>query len=338
MQPLLEQIQSAAMRAADLCKQMLAYAGKGRFDVRTLDVNAVVEETTRLLHVSISKHVTLSFDFAPGLPAVCADATQFRQVLMNLVINASEAIGDRVGRIAVRTGVARIEPGHLAEIRGTPELAPGDYVFLEVEDTGSGMSPDVQARIFDPFYTTKFTGRGLGLAAVLGIVRGHRGALTVRSTPGTGTRFRVLLPQVESLPPAAPQTDLPPASPPGGGVRILVIDDEENVRCSVRRMLEYLGHRVEVVADGLRGLARYTADPAAFSLVLLDLTMPHPDGIETLRALRQRCADARVVMMSGYSEQEFSRRSGVETPTDFIQKPFRIEDLRATIARCLADG
>ncbi len=330
----LEQIETAAMRAADLCKQMLAYAGKGRFDIRTLDVNAVVEETTRLLQVSISKHVALSFDFAPGLPAVCADATQFRQVLMNLVINASEAIGDKPGHIAVRTGVARVETGQIAEIRGAPDLAPGDYIFLEVEDSGVGISPEVQARIFDPFFTTKFTGRGLGLAAVLGIVRGHRGALTVRSTPGTGTRFRVLLPQVENLLPAPSKTSASAFSKPSGGARILIIDDEESVRHTAQRMLEYLGHRTVVAPDGERGVALYAEDPAAFTLVLLDLTMPHPDGVETLQALRQRCPEVRVVMMSGYSEQEFFRRSGLDTATDFIQKPFRVEELGAAIERC----
>src|SRR5439155_19214301 len=189
VQPYLEQIEVAAARAADLCKQMLAYSGKGRFVVNRIDLNALIEDTTRLLQVSISKRAVMKFHLAEGLPVVLGDATQLRQVIMNLVINASEAIGDKSGFISISSGMTRADRAYLAGSYFAPDLPEGDYVFLEVADNGGGMPPEVQAKIFDPFFTTKFTGRGLGLAAVLGIVRGHKGALKVFSEEGWGTTF-----------------------------------------------------------------------------------------------------------------------------------------------------
>ncbi|MEQ2006185.1 MAG: PAS domain S-box protein, partial [Limisphaerales bacterium] len=190
----LEQIEKASLRAADLCRQMLAYAGKGRFVVQPFDLTQLVQDTAHLLQVSVSKKAVLKFDLDAGLPPVLADASQLRQIVMNLVINASEAIGDRSGVIALSTGLVRADRRYLADTHLAGNLPEGDYVFLEVSDTGCGMTPELRARIFEPFFTTKFAGRGLGLAAVLGIVRGHRGALRVYSEPGKGSSFKLLLP------------------------------------------------------------------------------------------------------------------------------------------------
>ncbi|MEI9896700.1 MAG: ATP-binding protein [Chthoniobacter sp.] len=197
LQPYLQQIEAAAARAADLCKQMLAYSGKGRFVVNRLDLNALIEDTTRLLQVSISKRAVMKFHLAGGLPVVLGDATQLRQVVMNLVINASEAVGEKSGFIAITTGLIRADRAYLSGAFFARDLPEGDYVSLEISDNGGGMSPEVLEKIFDPFFTTKFTGRGLGLAAVLGIVRGHNGALKVFSEEGWGTTFKILLPCAE---------------------------------------------------------------------------------------------------------------------------------------------
>ena len=197
--PIIEQIEQATHRAADLCKQMLAYSGKGRFVVQQLDLNQLAEDTTHLLNISISKNCVLRFNLAAKLPAIAVDATQIRQIIMNLVINASEAIGTRSGVIAISTGVARVNHDYIATLLHPGGITEGDYVFLEVSDNGTGMSSANLEKIFDPFFTTKFTGRGLGLAAVLGIIRGHKGALKVYSEVGRGTTFKILLPCSDAL-------------------------------------------------------------------------------------------------------------------------------------------
>src|SRR6188768_1308711 len=192
-------IVTAAQRAADLCRQLLAYAGKGAFVIERLDLNRVAQETARLLELSVHT-CTLEYDLAPGLPAIEADTSQIRQVIMNLVLNAAEAIGSRPGRIQVTTAAVTLRDGDLHDALPAGTRLAGSFVRLEITDDGVGIPPDVRARIFDPFFTTKFTGRGLGLAAVLGIVRSHDGALTVRSQAGLGSTFCVYLPAAEGAP------------------------------------------------------------------------------------------------------------------------------------------
>jgi two-component system, cell cycle sensor histidine kinase and response regulator CckA len=336
-QPCLEQIELAATRAAELCRQMLAYAGKGRFLVRTLDLNQIVRETTDLLRVSISKNVVISYDLAHTLPAILADGTQMRQIVMNLVINAGEAYGDAPGVVRLKTGVMRADRAYFEGAHLAPDLPEGDYVFLEVADEGCGMTPEVMARIFDPFFTTKFTGRGLGLAAVLGIVRGHNGAMKVSSQPGSGTAFRVLLPlaagPAETAPPAVPA----PARWRGKGVA-LVIDDEELLRAIAKRMLESIGFSVVIAADGAGGVEKFAANAPAISVVLLDLTMPRMDGEAALRELLRIREDARVVLMSGYTEQEAVARFAGQSLAGFLQKPFTLADLRQKLQQVLPAG
>ncbi len=323
----LEEIETAATRAADLCKQMLAYSGKGRFVVKRLDVNTLVDETAQLLRVSISKKAVLQFEFAPALPPVVGDATQIRQVIMNLVINASEAIGDQSGFITLRTGLLRADHAYLQSTLIAHDPAPGDYAFIEVSDTGKGMSPEVQAKIFEPFFTTKFTGRGLGLAAVLGIVRGHQGALKVQSAEARGTTFRVLLPVSDGLADAAHDTLLPRTEWRGSGT-VLIVDDEETVRASTARMLEYAGFRTLLAENGRAGVAKFGENPDSIAVVLLDLTMPLMDGSETFRAITALKPDARVLLMSGYNEQDAIARFTGDGLAGFIQKPFTLRELR----------
>ncbi len=326
----LEQIEQTSLRAADLCKQMLAYAGKGRFVVQPLDLTRLVHDTTHLLQVSISKKAVLRFDLTTGLPPVMADASQLRQIVMNLVINASEAIGDRSGIIAISTGLVRANRRYLAETQLAGNLPEGDYVFLEVSDTGCGMTPELKARIFEPFFTTKFTGRGLGLAAVLGIVRGHRGALRIYSEPGRGSTFKLLLPIA-----AGAVVEPPPAHVLADGWRgtgrILLAEDEETVRTVVARVLENLGFTVTLAADGREAANLFEAQPDAFTLVVMDLTMPHLDGAEAFARMRRVRPDVRVLLMSGFSEHDATITFAGKGLAGFLQKPFELGHLRDKI-------
>ncbi len=328
----LGQIEAASRRAADLCRQMLAYSGRGRFVVQQLDLNQVVSETTHLLNLSIGKSSVLRFNLAAALPAVTADATQIRQIIMNLVMNASEAIGNRSGVIALATGVMRIDHIYIATLRHHAGVVPGDYAFIEVSDTGCGMDAATLERIFDPFFTTKFTGRGLGLAAVLGIVRGHRGALKVYSEPGRGTTFRLLLPVSSAESAAAPRGEISPGLPaPGLSGRVLVVDDEETVRTVAARMLEEIGFQADLAADGREAVEMFRADPTRYRLVVLDLTMPHLDGEETFRQLRHLAPGVRVVLMSGFNEHEAVSRFTGKGLAGFVQKPFEVGSLAAAV-------
>ena len=328
----LENIEEASQRASDLCRQMLAYAGKTKFVLGVTNLNRLVEGTVHLLKVSISKKVQMSFALAPDLPNIVGDATQLRQVLMNLVINASEAVGEHSGAIAIRTGVRDLKQDDLGQLAG-PHLVPGRYAYLEVEDTGSGMSEETRARIFDPFFSTKFTGRGLGLSAVLGIVRGHHGALHVQSTLGRGSCFTMLIPVDPSAVAVAPEPAVAKKAPQYNGT-VLVADDEDGVRIVATEMLERLGFKVLGVRDGQAALAAFREHVNTLSLVLMDLTMPRLDGREAL--LEMRAITSRVpyvILMSGHSEQDAMARFTDIPGVGFLQKPFTPERLQEMIAR-----
>jgi signal transduction histidine kinase/CheY-like chemotaxis protein len=336
-QPMLDQIEMAARRAADLCKQMLAYSGKGRFVVQRLDVNRIIEDTTHLLQISIAKNCVLRFNLAPDLPAVMADATQLRQVVMNLVINASEAIGSRSGVLALTTGVARVDEEYLRGFRLDASPAPGDYVYIEVSDNGCGMDATTLSKMFDPFFTTKFTGRGLGLAAVLGIVRGHKGGLKVYSEAGRGTTFKLFFPVATGKAQDSASPFPFTANFKGSGT-VLIADDEETVRTVAARLLERLGFDVVLAMDGREAIEIFRAEPARFAFVLLDLTMPHIDGEETFRQLRQIRPDVRVLLTSGFNQQEAVTRFTGKGLAGFIQKPFELTKLTQVVRSVLGDA
>jgi PAS domain S-box-containing protein len=326
----LEQIEVATRRAADLTAQLLAYAGRGRFVTERLDLNRVVEEMGDLLRVSITKGATLRYDLGRRLPMVDADPTQIRQVVMNLVINAAEAIGSGTGTVTVATRTVDLSSAGHAATSAAPDLPVGRYVAVEVTDTGCGMDAVTLSRIFEPFFTTKFAGRGLGLAAAQGIIRAHGGALRVKSDPGRGTAFTVLLPRAaERAEPAL----LPPAPPVGGGIgaTVLVIDDEEDVRAVTAHMLERLGCTAVLAGTGHEGLSIFRGRTAEIDTVLLDMTMPDASGRDVFRALREVRPDARVVLMSGYSESETTEGLAEAGLVGFLHKPFRLTDLARLI-------
>jgi PAS domain S-box-containing protein len=326
----LEQVEQSTERAAELCGQMLAYAGKGRFEVNHVDLSAAVHETTSLLRASIGRGVRLELQLATGLPIVEGDLTQIRQIIMNLVLNGAEATEGRAGVIRVTTGVMDADAAYLATTHLSPDLPEGRYVFLEVADNGRGMSDDTLARIFDPFFSTKFTGRGLGLAAVIGIVRGHSGALKVESQEGVGTIFRLLLPaSTVMLPPQTVSVD--PAPIWHGRGLALIVDDEPSVRHVATRMLESMGLDVVAASTGAEAVQILRERPDAFAVLLLDLTMPGGRGDETYRELRAIRADVPIILMSGYSHHEAAAHFEGEDLAGFLQKPFRLEKLRELV-------
>ena len=325
----LEGIETAAERASDLTRQLLAYAGKGKFVVEALNLTTLVEEMTHLLDVSMHKTVMMRFDLAHDVPPVEADAVQLRQIIMNLVINASDAIGEHDGVITIRTGAKN---GADCATNGTTMhgalTETETYVYLQVADTGGGMDAETVARIFDPFFTTKFTGRGLGLAAVLGIVRGHKGAVTVESEPGRGAVFTVYFPRTAAVvpEPSAPERPLEPAPCTG---TILVVDDDADVAAVARQMLEHAGFAVVTAADGLEALDVFDELVDEIGAVLLDMTMPRMSGEETFLELRRRREDLPVILSTGFSEQEAMARFAGQDLAGFVQKPYRSRALVA---------
>jgi len=333
-QPALVRIEQAAVRAADLCKEMLAYSGRSQVAVAPVDLSALVEDITKLVQVSISKKCVLKLELPDGLPSIMGDSTQIRQIVMNLVMNASDAIGERSGLIRICTGLMRATAPYLRETFLAPEIPVGDYVFLEVNDNGCGMSPEVRARIFEPFFTTKFAGHGLGLSAVLGIVRGHGGAIKVYSEPGRGTTFKLLFPALSdsSVPGAATAS---PAEEWRGSGLALVVDDEETVRSVAARMLEGMGFTSLVAADGREGVDLFREHAASLRLVLLDLTMPHMDGQEAFREINRLRPDVPIILMSGFTERDTIDRFSGKRLAGFIQKPFDRAGLQATLRRVL---
>ncbi|MFO0939339.1 MAG: response regulator [Pirellulales bacterium] len=284
--------------------------------------------------MSISKKCVLKLHLLPSIPPIEADAVQLRQIIMNLIINASDAIGERSGVIALTTGMMYCDRAYLAETYLDENLPEGVYVFLEIADTGCGMSDETRARIFDPFFTTKASGRGLGLAAVLGIVRGHRGALRIYSEIGKGTTFKVALPATNlpaQLVRSAEQLD----STWRGEGTVLVVDDEEAVRSLVRFMLERMGFTVLTACDGREGVALFGSANAEIKLVIVDMTMPHLDGAETFRELRRIQSDVKAILTSGYNEQSAISQFAGKGLAGFIQKPFRFDELLEIVRRVI---
>jgi two-component system cell cycle sensor histidine kinase/response regulator CckA len=331
----LHEITQSAKRAASLCQQLLAYSGKGRFEKRTLDLNAVIMEMEQMLKMAISKKPDIHFTLAPNLPPLEADLSQIQQVVMNLVINASEAITTTGGVIMVSTGSLCCDRAYLREMWSGEELPEGLYDFIEVADNGCGMDDTVRARIFDPFFTTKVKGRGLGLAAVMGLVRGHKGAMKVYSEPGRGSTFKLLFP-------AAAAPDSPGQCAEVGGKwrgtgTVLLVDDDESVRKVGRRMLEALGFSVLLANDGREAIDVFRVRHSDISCVILDLTMPVMDGGDAFRELRGIDPDVLVLLSSGYNEQETMEHFEGSGLAGFIQKPYHVPLLQEKLRKVLAE-
>jgi two-component system, cell cycle sensor histidine kinase and response regulator CckA len=326
----LRRVEQAAARAADLAKQMLAYSGKGKFVIESIDLNHLLEDMLHMLEVSISKKAVLRLNLTRPLPSVEADSTQLRQIIMNLVINASEAIGDISGVIAISTGYMDCDKNYLRDVWLEENLSEGLFVYFEISDTGCGMDKETVLKIFDPFFTTKFTGRGLGMAAVLGIVRGHKGAIKVYSEPKKGTTFKILLP-ASDRPIEISNSELNTDDWKGSGT-VLLVDDEETVRGIGKEMLQELGYSVITAEDGRMAINIFKSSPG-IAFVILDLTMPHIDGEQCFRELKQINPSVKVIMSSGYNEQEVNQKFVGKGLAGFIQKPYKLSVLKEAIRK-----
>jgi PAS domain S-box-containing protein len=337
IQPMLDGVINASERAAVLTRQLLAYSGKGKFVIQPVDVSDLVRDMTKLVQASIPKSVVLRPRLAPGLPPVVADVAQLQQLIMNLVINAAEAIGDNPGLVTITTGEQQIVDEETSGTKvGTDPITAGRYVFFEVDDDGAGMDEATIAKIFDPFFTTKFTGRGLGLSAVLGIVRGHQGFIKVASSPGRGSMFKVFFPAaLEKIPPQPVhevKDDLT-----GSGV-ILLVDDEELVRHFAATMLAQLGYTILEAANGQEAIELFQRNLNKIMLVILDLSMPVMDGEECLKRLKGIKPDVPILLSTGFSETEAARRFQSAGVATFLQKPYTAQHLARLVKSALSGG
>jgi CheY-like chemotaxis protein len=327
---------AASERAADLTKQLLAYAGKGRFMVEPVSLSAMIREISELVQSSIPRSVQLRLDLQKDLPLIEADTSQLQQLIMNLVINGAEAIGDQQsGTVSVTTGVQEVDDVYIRSTLGH-DITPGTYIFLEVHDTGCGMDEPTIARIFDPFFTTKFTGRGLGLSAALGIVRGHKGALKVYSTPGRGSTFKLLFPV------AAGGITQPAGAVAGTGLAgsgmILIVDDEATVRTTAKLALERHGYTVLLATNGQDAIEIFNRHRGEIRLVIMDLTMPVMGGEEAIRKLRAADPGVLVILSSGFNEVEAIQRFTGKGLTGFLQKPYTAAALAEKVKGALHAG
>ncbi len=327
----LADILAASRRAADLTRQILTYAGKGRLNIQRFDANAEIRQMARLIEAAIPKGVTVNYMLSPEQIFIEADQAQFNQIVMNLVINAAEAVDPASGQVQIKSSSAQLKGEELSSAQTSWELSGGRYLVLEVIDNGCGMDEATQAKVFEPFFTTKFTGRGLGLAAVLGIIRAHEGALHLSSASGQGTRFSVFMPQECDQ---SAESDLPHTERIEGSFhgKVLVVDDEPMVLNLADTVLSREGYRVVRATEGTAAVEQFRAAPADYLLVLLDMTMPGMNGAEAFDQLRRIRGDVPVVLCSGYGEDELHRRFSHLEPDAFIQKPYMPDELLSTVS------
>ena len=331
-----ERMDTSIQRAADLARQLLAYSGQGTFQVEPVDLNVLVGEMAELLGVSRSKKVHLELRLRESLPLILGDRIQLQQVVMNLVMNASEAFEDRVGRVELTTGLETLNaPALERRLLGDP-LKAGEYVTLRVRDEGCGMEPEVLARIFDPFFTTKPTGRGLGLSATRGILRSHGAGLKIHSKPGEGTCIELYFPvaHMESSRIEALASNLRGSAGLSG--TLLLAEDEITIRETSRKMAERLGFQVIEAADGEEAWTLFQAHRSTLSIVVLDLTMPRRGGLEVYAEIRREAPGMPVVLCSGYSREAIPEVLDALEPRGFLQKPFTFRQFETALREVLA--
>jgi PAS domain S-box-containing protein len=333
----IELIEVAANRAAELCRQMLAYAGKNPLVQDRLNVLVMVDDIVKMLQSAIKKNVTVELDLTDDIPEIVGDTSQIQQIVMNLIINAAEAIGDangtiKIGLIATTISNKMPEKDFLGR-----DMAVGSYACLEVSDTGCGMDLETQKRIFEPFYTTKFTGRGLGMSAILGIIKSHDGALQLVSNPGIGTTFKIFLPLASEMEPAAMMSTSLVAAEAACGT-VLLVDDEETLRTIGGELLESMGFTVITACNGREALEIYRQRTADIDILLLDLIMPEMGGIATYHEIRKISADVPLIVCSGYGVEEVLDSIGSDGCAGFIQKPYRPAELLSVLSTFIKRG
>ena len=333
----LQAIKNVAIRAGEMVRELMIYSGQDEARLEPLDLSRLVEEMLELVKISISKHAKLAVDLPKNLPAVRGNAVQIRQIVINLITNASEALGDKQGVISVT--VAKVESGQDALAVRQPGSSEGGQLRLEVCDTGCGMTGETLAKIFDPFFTTKVSGRGLGLAAVQGIIRSHDGTINVVSAPGQGSRFEVLLPCIAQ--PARNTTDIPvPASAREfGGVAgtVLVVEDEEILRLAVSKMLRKERFSVIEAGDGTTGANLFQINEPSIDVVLLDVTLPGMSGRDVLKEMRRIRPDVRVVLTTAFNKDNALSSIEEQHPWGYVRKPYQFRDLIGLLRKACQD-
>ncbi len=336
----IDNVVSSTRHAAELSKQMLAYSGKGKFIIDSVDLNELIGEITHLIDIFVSKNIVLKFDLPETLPLIEGDAAQLRQVVMNLATNASEAIGNRSGAITISTGKEYcnrefIDSTESAAWMGLEDIPKeGMYVYIEVSDTGCGMNEETRKKIFDPFFSTKFTGRGLGMAALIGIVRGHRGSILIKTEISKGSTVRIYFPKSENTE-ASHRKEVPGLTELTATGTILLVDDEKIVRDVARQMLERSGFSVITAADGVKAVQVFKKHSEEIDCVLLDYTMPHMNGVKCFYKLREIKPGIPVLLSSGFNHQEISQRLPDIEAIGFIQKPYGTNEVVSKINQIL---
>jgi PAS domain S-box-containing protein len=333
----LHSAQKACMTASDLCSQMLAYAGKGRIAVRHVNINGLINDMKNMISVSISKRATIQYSLMPDLPDIEADAPQMNQVIMNLLINASEAIGDSNGSIWLRTGFINGRDITKSDLIMSENITETDYVFLEITDSGSGMDARTKEKIFEPFFTTKFMGRGLGLSAILGIVKRQNGVIRLQSSPGEGTSFCLYFPALEQFELETVTEQIETGIKWRGQGTVLLVDDEENIIDVGMKFLESIGFNVMTALNGYDALNIYKENSELIRLVILDLTMPVMNGIETATEMIKIKSDVKIIISSGYSEDVVMKSFEKGTIAGFIQKPYKLQKLVNVISTIMQE-
>jgi two-component system cell cycle sensor histidine kinase/response regulator CckA len=334
---LIEGIEKAVAKVSTFSKQIMSFTGKFEAIKEPVDLNEMVEDTSHFLLASISKDASLEFHLSDGLPTIMADPQNIQQVVMNLILNASDALEKSKGRIEVCTGKLHAERPYLDSLHLGKDLAEGEYLFIEVSDTGCGMDEETKGRVFDPFYTTKFTGRGLGLSAVFGIVKGHGGAIGLKSGRGRGTTFKVLFP-IQGEPLAAGVEKQEPADVWSGRGTILVVDDDESVRMLTRKVLETAGYSVLTAPDGRQGIEAVSQNGESISLVLIDLIMPQMRGDEAAKEMRNLKDGIKILFLSGYNDLQVSGVHGGPDKGEIMMKPYKVTKLLEKIQEVLGQN
>ncbi|RJP38283.1 MAG: response regulator [Desulfobacteraceae bacterium] len=330
----LSQVVDAATQAADLCQQLLAYAGLSRLEIRPLDLNLAIRECLALARLSVSKRSTIDIDLCEGVLPALGDISSVRQILLNLLTNASESMGDGAGSIRISSGSNDFDSERLSKMYGGEKLSKGRYAFLIVEDDGPGMDAATAARIFEPFFTTKFTGRGLGLASVMGFIKRLGGAIELETSPGHGTRFTILLPCPDTLCVCEPEPEVENINTKEMGV-VLVADDELLVRDTLSSILAAMGYKVLKAADGKEAVEIFKREKESIRISFLDVTMPRLDGVKAAAMIRETDPRAPVLFISGYDAVGVADGLKGDGPAGFLKKPFRMSDLSAAVTRLM---
>ncbi len=328
-------IEDTAMKAADLCSQLLAYSGKGKIVILPVDINSVIMEITKLLETSLSKKISLDMELADEVLTMEVDTSQLRQLIINLILNAADSIGNNKGEITIRTGsVKEIKPDKSAMMFLQENIKKGEYVCLEIKDDGEGIEEKIIERIFDPFFTTRTGGKGLGLSAVIGIVKSHKGIIQLSSTQGKGSSFKVFIPASEKNPMAGVKTGLDIQHWTAGGI-VLVADDESLIRKTIKNTLEKFGFKVITARDGNEAVKKFKKYKEEIILLFLDLTMPGKDGVEAMKEISGICTGTKAILSSGYNKNDAIENFAQLGFSEFLPKPYPPEKLIEVVMRVL---